>query len=182
MTQTIDPVPYWSRQLSQLRTRTVKRGRQEPIEELTEAALSACDALLRDLAGVQLEYERLRAELRAAVSASESLFEMMPIACVMTDEDGVIVEANREAGQLLNVSAKRLKDRDFIVFCEERRPLEGLLRLLAQGTSEALEATLLFRPRECRPSKLNLRVVRHPQGSYLWFLAPESSCTVDVCP
>ena len=176
MTNTIDPVPYWTRQLAHLRLQAVKRARvgRVPCGEITDSALELCDGLLRDLAGARLEHERLRAEVRTADDAWEDLFEATASACVVTDGVGVIVNANRAAGVLLSVSAKHLTDRELVVFSDDREAFAVLLERIRQGRDDQLRATLIFRPRERKRAAMQVLVkpLTSRPGFWLWFLTP----------
>ena len=130
-----------------------------PDGDPTETALTICDAVLRDLAGAQLEAERLRAAVRTETAKWTRLFEVIPSACILTTAAGVIVEANRAAGQLLSVSAKYLIDRQLLVFSEERQTFTAVLRQCVESGDE-LCVTIMMRPRERRPTPVDLRVTR----------------------
>src|SRR5688500_15458414 len=108
MIKIADPVRRWTRQLGELRAQVAKNGRAAGAE-LMENALTLCDSLLRDLAGIHLECDKLRGEVRRCSAAWDHLFEMMPSPCLLTDGAGEIVNANRAAGTVLNLSAKALK-------------------------------------------------------------------------
>jgi PAS domain-containing protein len=177
MHDTLDSTPYWTRELTRLRARALKLTSRRPAPEspwgdIVEQALTACGSLLRDLAGAQLECERLRGEVRAEKTAWEHLFDAMPGACVLTDAKGVILSANRAAGLFLNMSNRRLKERQLLLFTEDRDAFSGLLELLIAGSEQA-RATLTIRPRERRPIETDLFVVPafpYQPPAWLWFL------------
>ena len=173
MTNTIDPVSHWIRQLADIRAQAAKRRRIDPSSDLTESALSICDAVVRDLAGARLECDRLRAEIRAADAAWEHLFDAMPGACLLTDGAGFILSANRAVGTLLNLSAKHLKDRELVVFSEERGAFQAILQRLGRSGDDIRE-TLTFRPRERKPAAVQVVVkpLTSRPGLWLWFLTP----------
>lgn len=176
MTYSSDPVEHWSRQLAVLRTQAVKhRRRGAPCGDLSEEALATCEALLVDLARAHREGERLRTELLASTDAWEHLFDVMPGACLLTNSAGWILNANRTAGRLLSLAAPRLKDRQLLVFAEDRDAFRALLHRLANGEADELRETLRFRPRERRPALMDIVIVpMAPQSSrlWLWFLTP----------
>jgi PAS domain-containing protein len=187
MTSSIDPTRSWTRELAHLRTRALKLGLrrpavESPLADITEEALTACASLLRDLAGSQLECERLRAEIRSEAAAWEHLFEVVPVASVLTDPSGLILNANHAAGVLLNVSAKRLKERQLFLFCEDREAFNGLLQQLAHGEG-LLQVSLTMRPRERRPMETGVVVSAVSPGhstAWLWFFVrPHASETTD---
>jgi len=175
MIKVADPIRRWTRQLAELRAQAVKGPRAEAAAELIANALAACDSLLRDLAGTHLECDRLRAEVRTRAAAWDHLFDVMPAACVLTDNAGAILNANRPAGMLLNLSAKALKGRELMVFSEDRQAFETLLQVLAASGDDELRATVAFRPRDRKPADIDVVIVPVPQeppGCWLWFLAP----------
>jgi hypothetical protein len=93
MTDIVNPIPHWTRALTQLRIRAERLALRSSSAgpgngQVVEEALTACEGLLRDLAGAHLECERLRAEARAEAAAWEHLFEAMPGPCILTDTDG----------------------------------------------------------------------------------------------
>src|SRR5687768_16309797 len=130
MTNTIDPVPHWTRQLAQLRLQAARRARisQVPCGEIIDGAFEICDGLLRDLAGARMECEQLRRDVRTADNAWEHLFDAVPGACLLTDSAGLILNANPAAGALLSLSPKRLKDRELVVFSEDREAFAALVQ------------------------------------------------------
>jgi PAS domain-containing protein len=145
-----------------------------PVDEITDDALSACDAMMRDLTDAHLENQRLRAELGAESDAWEHLFESVPSACLLTSADGVILKANAAAGELLNVSPKRLKERQLLLFTEDRDRLAEILTALSVVAPQ-LDATLTLRPKERRPvvtSVIVTAATQDQQAAWLWFLAP----------
>ena len=175
MTNTIDPVPRWTRAFGRLRAEAMKLRRgsaQPPPEDVTEQALAMCDSLLQELAGAGLECERLRAAVGSETATWEQLFDIMPVACLLTDGLGSILNANRSAGVFLNVSAKHLKDRQLLMFFTDRDGFNVLLQRLCPGTGEH-RATLLVRPKERKTKETDILVVplsNGQSGLWLWFL------------
>jgi PAS domain-containing protein len=176
MTNTVDPVPYWTRQVAHLRAQAVKRARTgaAPCGEVTDAALETCDGLLRDLAGARLECGRLHADVRRSDAAWDHLFEILPSACILTDAAGLILKANRAAGALLSLNPRRLKDRELVVFSEDREAFSALLHRVGRGTDGELRATVTFRPRERKPAAVEVLVIplTDQPDLRLWFLTP----------
>ena len=150
----------------------VRRSAASKEGEVAEAALETCESLLRDLAGAQLECERLQAQVRAEAAAWERLFEVMPRASLVTDSAGIIVTANAAAGALLNVSPRHLKDRQLLVFTRDRDAFRVLLQRIGRG-EEAVAASLAIRPRERRVQQADLRIVplSPDSGMWLWFFS-----------
>lgn len=173
MPKTVDPIAHWSRELADVRTRTLQpRFREEPVE-LQAATLDLCDRLLRELAGAHLESERLRQELKTEAATWIHLFDVNPGPCVLTDEAGVICSANRAAAVLLNTSSRRLQDRPLLLFSQNRTAFAALLKSLGQGAGD-VRTTLLFQPRERKTVSVDLLVVplsADRTDRWVWFLS-----------
>jgi PAS domain-containing protein len=186
VTDRTNPVQYWARELGRLRGCVVRlRGRvAEPNDDLTEAALAAADSLLRELAGAQLECERLRASSRAQTAEWERLFGAAPCAWVITDRAGTIRDANGMASVLLNVSVKHLKGRQLLVHTENRKVFSDLLAGLNSGAGPD-DAVLKMRPRDRRPIEMNVTVMPAPpneSGDWLWYFAGRQSASDLLAP
>jgi PAS domain S-box-containing protein len=173
MTDTVDSASRWTRELAHLRSLKTRRGSPTPAPDIADAALGACDGLLRDLAGAQLACERLQLDVRTQIAAWERLFERMPIGCILTDAGGQILNANRAASALLNLSAKRLKDRLLLVFSEDRVAFETMLQQLRHG--EDVRTSLRIRPRERKAIEVRVEVLPvsdEEPTRWLWFFLP----------
>jgi PAS domain-containing protein len=175
VTDRTNPVQYWTRELGHLRGRVLRLcGRvAEPNDDLTEAALAAADSLLRELAGAQLECDRLRASSRAQTAEWERLFGAVPCAWVITDRVGSIRDANGMASVLLNLSVKHLRGRQLLVHTENRKVFGDLLARLNSGAGPN-DAVLKMRPRDRRPIEMNVTVMPAPpneSGDWLWYFA-----------
>ena len=146
----------WARQLATLQRRAAKpalRAHPSPLTEITEDALAVGVAMLEEMAQQHFDCDQLRSELSGQVAAWQHLFEIMPTACVITDEAGLVVEANRAAGLLFNISPKGLQRRPLIVFFEDRdafNQLSGAVR----SQRIAIPARLTVRPKERRSSRI----------------------------
>jgi PAS domain-containing protein len=167
-------IAHWTRQLGFLRAQANKQARIGPCGDILTESLAACEALVRDLAGAHLECDRLRADLRASTAAWDHLFDVIPAACLLTDVTAVILNANRIAAVFLNVNAKHLKDRELIVFFEDRAAFADLVHRVARSGGDQLHATLTVRPRERKPTAVEVVVVPLEGGSglWVWFLRP----------
>jgi PAS domain-containing protein len=136
--------------------------------------MAAADALLRELAGAELERERLRNSSRAQTAEWERTFNAMPCAWVITDRAGAILDANGMASALLNLSVRHLRGRQLLVHTENRRAFTDLLARLNSGAG-ADDAVLKLRPRDRRPVDMNVTVTPAPpneSGNWLWYFAP----------
>ena len=155
---------------------------ESALAQIAEDALSAGQSLLQELAGQHLECERLRQEIRSEADAWHHLFAHIPTPCVMTDQNGFVLNANRSAGLLLNLAPKSLKGRELIVFSEDRAAFGALLQQVAYGNSP-VQASVTIRPRERKPSRAEIIAVpASPQESavWLWFLSAAGDVQPDV--
>jgi len=182
-----DTVRRWTRVVSTLRTRSQKLRRSDaavarPLNDVLGETLEACSGLLQDLAGAHLVAEQLRREVHAEGLNRQHLLEMMPIACVATDESSVIQNANQPAAELFNVSAKHLRGRLFLHFTADRAGFGYLLQNLPLPGGR-LDAAVEVRPRERGPFTLRALIVPETTSdrtSWLWFLTPAEEITASV--
>ena len=93
----------------------------------------------------------------------------MPAACVLTDQGGSILKANRAAGALLNVAPAHLKGRPLLVFAEDRETFRVLLTEMGRNGSTELRARVMLRPRERKPTPTQLQVLPSPRDEQEWF-------------
>ena len=131
-----DPVRRWSRELAQLRARAVRAGldRNTPqplaLSETLREALAMCVTLVQDLDALKLDSERLTQQVEQSKAEWAYLFDVIPVPCVCTDAEGIILYANQPAALLLNVSTKRLGARMLGHFIEDRSRFATALRTL----------------------------------------------------
>lgn len=145
---------------------------------LVRPALTELSAALEEL---QVANEQLQAYLEELASTRARADEMalrldefvqaVPVACIWTDPNGMILEANEMAAVLLNVARARLPRKPLMLFLADRaRFFEALAALAAPGGG-AVEMDMLVRPRERRPkrSRLSGRVMS-TDSRWCWFL------------
>jgi PAS domain-containing protein len=177
MIRATDSASNWARRVATLRAQAAKRNRDAASHELAEQALSICDALIVELAGAQLLCDQLRADLRLADAAWEHLFQIVPSACVLTDRASVILNSNRAASLLLNVSSTHLKGRELLVFSEDRETFRALLKDMEQARRPELRAELRLRPRERKPTMSHAHLIALPERheAWLWIMTPAAA-------
>jgi PAS domain-containing protein len=177
MIDPIDSASSWARRLAAFRTQVGKRTRGPRGNDVTEEALSMCDALIRELAGAQLARDQLRADLRVADAAWDHLFHVMPSACVLTNSGGAILNANRAASRLLNVSATHLQGRELLIFSQDRETCRALLDEMQRNRRTELRARVMLRPRERKPMATELHVAVAPgrEDAWLWIMTPANA-------
>jgi len=136
------------------------------------AELKELQQALADLEVAYEEVEQQTEELEATQEELErqrhrylSLFEEAPFGYLVTDEHGVIEDANRAAGGLLNLPPWHLEGKPVFVFLAEpdRRFFRSLLPRLRAGEA-ASDREVTLKARERQPFAAMLTVVRDPGG------------------
>jgi len=125
------------------------------------------------------QVERLQEQLREEADKYWRLFDSMPDVYVVTRPDTTIVEANRAAAQLFNVSQRFLIGKTLSVFvCEDRT---AFLAASSRAATEdgAQEILLKLRPRERAPLTMTARVNGDAQ-TLRWLLRPSSVGQADA--
>lgn len=146
----------------------------EKQQELLKESLEDLSLSLQDL---QIAAEELRqhneelAESRMIIEAErrryQELFDFAPDGYLVTTQDGTILEANKTAAQLFNVSSERLVGKPLIVCVdpEERRNFYSQLRQLQKGESIKNWQVQLRRWRgSCFEASFTVAPVRGSQG------------------
>jgi len=112
--------------------------------------------------------ESLQAELATQAAKYWELFDEMPDAYVVTRPDTTIVEVNRAAAELFNVSQRFLVGKTLSVFiCEDRgRFLDESDRLARERATAEIEVKL--RPRERAPLHVLARVRGDVSSGLRW--------------
>lgn len=174
-----DPVRRWTRELAQLRARAVRAGldRNSPqplaLSETLREALAMCVTLVQELDALKLDSERLSQQVEHSKAEWDYLFDAIPVPCLCTDAEGVILYANQPAALLLNVSTKRLVTRMLSHFVDDRSRFATALRTLPGAKPQSTELTV--RPRERAPRAVKAVVLprsRFDLAELLWFLIP----------
>jgi PAS domain-containing protein len=136
-----------------------------------ETALEELRVAHEQLIETRARLERIQGELRSEKERYWQMFDALPDAHVVSKADSTIVEANRVAAQLLNVSQRFLIGKSLSVFvCEDRaRFIDAVNRIAADGGT--LDLPIRLRPRERAPLTLSATV--HGEGDLLrWRLKP----------
>jgi len=153
------------------------------VRALAEAALRAAGALTDstdEVARQRSVSRQLRTELEAERQRYHELFDLSPDGHLITDLDGVILEANPAAGVLLGVSAALLlgKPLSLIVVEDDLATFEGALR---RATREGLvDDRVRVRSRQGLVIPVSLRVVHDllsvpPSDQLQWTVRNEST-------
>ena len=139
----------------------------EDLERVLEEVQVAQDQLIKN----RLRLEQLQAELARERERYWRLFDEMPQPYVVTRPDSAILEVNKAASDLLNVSQRFLVGKTLSVFvCEDRaRFLTETARVMNE--SAPMELMLRVRPRERAPLDVSARVTGDGI-SLRWILQP----------
>jgi PAS domain-containing protein len=144
--------------------------------DLAEDALHLVDTMRVELSGLEKQRAMLQMEIGLHQHETHALLEVMPLAVVITDGQGRIMNANRAASELLGRSVPRLREELLLHFFDDRAAFTELLqRLAAAGGAE--RTVLKLRPRERAPFDADVTVVpdpRHSEASWLWCLGRSS--------
>lgn len=138
----------------------------EVIEEVRVAQEQLVDQRVR--------MESVQEELRRQNARYWQLFDEIPQPYVVTRADSTIVEVNKAAAELLNVSQRFLAGKALSVFvCEDRN---GFLTRIAELVSQRSESqfNLKMRPRERAPLSVKA-VARADEASVRWQFRNEPS-------
>jgi PAS domain S-box-containing protein len=115
--------------------------------------------------------DNVQGELTKQYEKYWELFDAMPDAYVVTKADSSILEANRAAAELFNVSQRFLVGKSLSVFvCQDRSAFLHALQSLAEDT-RPMELSFRLRPRERAPFDVSA-TVRADAGSIRWVVKP----------
>jgi PAS domain S-box-containing protein len=167
---------------------------QKRAERLTGPAGPVIKPALKELSDsleeLQVANEQLQqqvdllAEARVAVDVLQNRFtefvDAVPVACVWTDSEGQILQANAAGASLLNVSSQHLQGRPLMFFIVERDKFRDAQAALNGQLTAVVEMSLALRPRERRSRQVRLtgRRMEHDDRR-CWFIQQVDSETGD---
>jgi PAS domain-containing protein len=122
--------------------------------------------------------EQLQEELRRQYEKYWQLFDEMPEAYVVSRADSTILEVNKAAAHLLNVSQRFLIGKTLSVFVCEERGAFLIASAHVAASASAMELTLKLRPRERAPLTVHAHVAGAAEG-LRWVLRPVSTPPAD---
>jgi len=164
-------------QLSARILRTAERALKSHPDTLVQIS-SLVGELIIELRRVEEHCRTLEDRLEALTTRHRDLLDRVPIPCFLTDGQGVVTEANREALLLLHSSERHMVGKPAALWFKNRRTAEDLLQHL-RSNPQPLHRRLDVAPRDRRPSQMNV-IVQQVDGTmpalWRWFLlpAPES--------
>jgi PAS domain-containing protein len=169
-------IRYWTRELELIRRRVGRinlRDDDALSSRMMAECLSKCEILLEELARSEEESDRLRQLAAAERENWQRLFDAMPLACVLTDAQGIVRGVNRAGALLLNISSSRLQGQMFLHFVIDRQRLYDALDEHGDGTS-LMRVQVRVRPREKAVIEVEVGLIADAAntGDRLWFLMP----------
>ncbi len=165
------------RRTEALRSRATGEPREKA--QLFDRVLRELDQSLEELRLLQEQIqdqvdrtEELRGELISEREKSSRLFNLLPDACLLTKDDSAIIEANRAASALFNISQRFLVGKVLSVFvCEERTRFLRQIAMFARDGGP-VDFSLRLRPRERAPLEVAVQVTIETDGTLRWLLRP----------
>ena len=142
--------------------KTALRELETALEELRVAS-EQLNAMVDEMAEARLDAEKIEAEF-------SEFREMLPVPALLTDGDGKILQANRAAGDLLNVAPRHLVGKPLPLYIVDRDRFFSMLN----GTrviGELTRGELGIRPRERKPRRVTAHIgPLRDTGELCWFL------------
>jgi PAS domain S-box-containing protein len=180
------PIADWQKVITDARARTASLRAARGVPERSEGELVALRELSLTYEELSVAEEELRAQneelQRARVIVDDErshyrqLFFQAPVPYLVTDQNGVLIEANQAASDLLHCRPDRLVGKPIVVFTQDtsRRLCRTLVRRLNAGEHEA-NARLRLTPRAGRlvPVEATVSAARGLHGDLLeirWLL------------
>jgi PAS domain-containing protein len=150
-------------------TRVTPSVVRDALDELTATleALRAANETLADQATQMAAARHQYADLRRDYF---TIFTAMPVACVLTDGAGSILDANPEAARLLNVGGQHLTGKPLLLFFTDR---DLFIQTLGSSSHTDFEHLIVVRPRERKPRQMLVRGTRMGDCErWCWLLIP----------
>lgn len=150
---------------------------RKSLEELS-TALEELHVANEHLHAQIAELSALRQSETALAERFAEFLDVLPVACLWTDDNGTISEANAAAAELLNVAAARLPGKPLSLFVSERQEFFAALATLGTRQTDHLETEMVLRPRERRQRRVQMVAHRLRHDARLaWTLQPVDQTT-----
>ena len=158
-------------QLSARVLRTAERAFRDHPATLAQVS-SLIGEVIVELRRVEEHCRKLEERLEALTTRHRDLLDRVPIPCFLTDENGVVTDANREALLLLHSSERHMVGKPAALWFKDRRAAEELLQH-QRSNPQPLHRQLDIAPRDRRPSQMTV-IVQRVDGTtpalWRWFL------------
>jgi PAS domain S-box-containing protein len=150
----------------------------DALEEL-ERAFDELDVMCSHSRELLEHRARLEADQERTRRRYQALFDGAPEPYIMTDLDGIILEVNTAASDLLHVSPRWLRSKPLDLYVEDRRQFAEALARLAGIYVFGEPMSLTIRPRERARVSVEARVKRFEGDSgraeLWWVLQPTTA-------
>jgi PAS domain-containing protein len=125
-----------------------------------------------DLSQSIAEQMQAKETATAAQRLAAAVFRLSPTPCIVTDTSAAVIDINPAASQLLNVTARHIAGRSFVLFLGGDRLsfMELLSHTRTNGDVQRCEAHI--RPRERAPFDATILVAPDPSEQVLLMLLP----------
>jgi len=160
----------------------------KPTPQLVKSALRDLGETLEELRvateQLQLAADDIAAARREATLNADryrELYEGLPMACLMTNDEGCVTDANTFASKLLNVSAPYLAGKPLLLYLPQR---DAYFELLERVKNDGhASAHTVLRPRDRKPVDVKLTVAALKQQSrWCWVFGPVDGATESRAP
>ena len=155
------------------RAETVREPSTILVKSLAElgTALEEVRVAQEQLVESRTRMEQLQEELRQQYEKYRELFDAMPEAYVVSKADSTILEVNKAAAQLFNVSQRFLVGKTLGIFvCEDRTQFFAASQR-ASTEQDSIDIRFRLRPRERAPMTVEARVSGR-NDTLRWVLRP----------
>jgi PAS domain S-box-containing protein len=145
---------------------------REPVQNVEDTAIDAVEAVDR---------QRLQRRLRRREETLRSILALSPIAIVVTDLDGNILECNQAAADMYRFSSRdRLNGKNTLILIAKRdreRMMNVLKMCLESGSIKNAECTLLTGDGVEFPAELSASVIKDSSGNTVGFVIMAADIT-----
>ena len=153
----------------------------EPRSSVLKTALRELESALEELrvASEQLnEMVDQMAEARTDAKRVEARFDefrnLLPIACICTDRDGQILDANAVAGELLNVAPRHLSGKPLSLYMVDRDRFFTMMTGV-KLSHDRIRGDLGVRPREKKPRLMAVQLTQAGEEFFWFFSEPPAA-------
>lgn len=156
----------------------------EPRSSVLKTALRELESALEEIrvASEQLnEMVDQMSEVRSDAKRIEARFNefrnLLPVACLCTDREGQIVDANVSGGDLLNVAPRHLLGKPLSLYMVDRDRFYTMLTG-ARVSKDCIRGNLAVRPRERKPRSMAVQLAQMDEDFYWFFYEASGAQTL----
>src|SRR5436190_19334657 len=159
MHSSVEP-KHWMRELADVRLQAARLGPSVPSSaglDIARPALSLADTSRAAAAAAHQRCLALEAELAASERRMEVMFDMIPVAVIMTNTQGAVLHANAAACTLLARGKSTLKRSPLLHYAEDREAFHALVQQLPAATA-SVSGSIRLRPCNRAPVDVSLTI------------------------